>query len=135
MIRRDFVLRMIDEFGKFMSLIVGLKNEGKNDDALKKIDDVYEGMFGLDSKVLKSESADNILNYLKNDLKFSEQYLQMISDLLFEEGLVYHESGDPLSTHNVLEKSKVMINYLIESGSTFSFDWYEKLRIVDEILG
>ncbi len=134
MIRRDFVLRMIDEFGKFMSLIVGLKNEGKNDDALKKIDDVYEGMFGLDSKVLKSESADNILNYLKNDLKFSEQYLQMISDLLFEEGLVYHESGDPLSTHNVLKKSRVLINYLMESRSTFSFDWYEKLRIVDEIL-
>lgn len=135
MIRRDFVMRIIDEFGKFMSLIVGLKNEGKYDDALKKIDDVYEGMFDLDSKFLMSVSADNILNYLNHDLKFSEQYLQMVSDLLFEEGLVYHESGDPISTHNVLGKSKVIINYLMESGSTFSFDWYEKLRIVDEILG
>ncbi len=40
-------MRMIDELGKFMSLIVGLKNDGKYDDALKKVDDEFEGMFQL----------------------------------------------------------------------------------------
>ncbi len=127
-------MRMIDEFGKFMSLVAGLKNDGKYDDALIKVSDVFEGMLQLDSKFLKSVSSDELLNYLMHDLKYSDQYLKMVSDLLYEEGMIYHESGDPISARNVLEKTRILINHLMDSGSTFSFDWYEKLSVIDEIL-
>ncbi len=36
-------MRMIDEFSKFLAAVVGLKNEGKLEESLNKIDDA--GLF------------------------------------------------------------------------------------------
>ncbi len=135
MIQRDYIMRMVEEFGKFLTAIVGLKREGNFGDALNKIDDVYKGMIDLEPKVLKSIDVDELLDFLQNEKQFDNLYLKMIAELLFEEGQIYHESGDPISARNVLEKAKVLINYLMESDTTFSFDWYEKLSLIDQIIG
>ena len=127
-------MRMIDEFGKFLTAIVGLKKEGKFDDALDKVDGLYRGMLDLDPKVLKSLDKEEVLGYLQKEKEYTNQYLKLIAELLFEEGQIYHESGDPISAQNVLEKAKVLINYLMDSDTTFSFDWYEKIAVVDKIL-
>ena len=134
MIRRDYIMRMIDEFGKFLTAIVGLKREGKFEDALDKVDGLYQGMLDLDPKVLKSLDKDEVLDYLQKEKEYTNQYLKLIAELLFEEGQIYHEIGDPISAQNVLEKAKVLINYLMDSDTTFSFDWYEKIAVVDKIL-
>ncbi len=134
MIRRDYIMRMIDEFGKFLAAIVGLKREGKFEDALDKVDGLYQGMLDLDPKVLKSLDKDEVLDYLQKEKEYTNQYLKLIAELLFEEGQIYHEIGDPISAQNVLEKAKVLINYLMDSDTTFSFDWYEKIAVVDKIL-
>jgi hypothetical protein len=134
MVRRDYIMRMVEEFGKYLAAIVGLKLDGKPEEALKKIDTVYEGMIDLDPKALKSLSIDELLGYLQIEKKFNNHYLKMIAELLYEEGLIYSEIGDPISARNVLEKSKLLINYLIEEDSTFSIDWYEKLGIIDNTL-
>ena len=58
----------------------------------------------------------------------------MLAELLFEEGQIYFSKGDPVIGQNVLEKSKILINYLMESDKTFSFDWYEKINIIDNLI-
>lgn len=134
MIRKDYILRMVEEFAKFLAKIVGLKQEGKFNEALKKIDDVYQGMIDLDPAVLKSIGADELLDFLQNEKKYNNIYIKIIAELLFEEGQIYIESGDPVSGRNVLEKAKVLINFLMENDSTFSFDWYEKISAIDRVL-
>lgn len=127
-------MRMVEEFGKYLAAIVGLKRDGDLGGALKKIDNVYEGMIDLDPKALKSLSIDELLDFLQKEKGFNNQYLKMIAELLYEEGLIYSESGNPISARNVLEKAKMLINYLMESDPTFSFDWYEKLGVIDNTL-
>lgn len=134
MIQRDYIMRMIEEFGKYLAAIVGLKTDGDLGGALKKIDEVYEGMIDLDPKVLKSLSVDELLDFLQKEKEFNNHYLKMIAELLYEEGLIYSESGDPISARNVLEKAKFLINYLMEAEPTFSFNWYEKLGVIDNTL-
>ena len=134
MIRKDYILRMVEEFAKFLAAIVGLKNEGKYNEALKKIDAVYTGLIDIDPIILKSLSPEEMITFLKNEDKYSNQYLKIIAELLFEEGQIYAESGDPVSARNVLVKAKMLINYLSENDSTFSFDWYEKISIIDSLL-
>jgi len=134
MIRKDYILRMVEEFAKFLAAIVGLKNEGKYHEALKKIDTVYTGLIDIDPIILKSLSPEEMITFLKNEDKYSNQYLKIIAELLFEEGQIYVESGDPVSARNVLVKAKMLINYLSENDSTFSFDWYEKISIIDSLL-
>ena len=134
MIRKDYILRIVEEFAKFLAAIVGLRREGKFDEALKKIDSVYRSMIDLDPIVLKSVDPDKLLDFLLNEKQFNNHYLKMIAELLFEEGQAYQENGDPISARNVLEKAKILINHLMEHDKTFSFDWYEKLNIIDSQL-
>lgn len=134
MIRRDYIMRMIDEFGKFLTALVGLKEEGKFEEALVKVEGLYQGMLDLDPKILKSVDKDEVLDYLQNEKQYDNRYLKLISELLFEEGRIYHEIGDPITAQNVLEKAKILISYLMESDTTFSFDWYEKLATIDSLL-
>ena len=134
MIRKDYILRMVEEFAKFLAAIVGLKNEGKFDEALTKIDSVYRGMLDLDPVIVKSVDGSELLDLLQNEKDYSNTYLKMIAELLFEEGQIYDSNGDPVSARNVLEKAKILIDYLMENDATFSFDWYEKLAVIDKIL-
>ena len=134
MIRKDFIERMIEEFGKFLSEVMALKNEGKYTKALKRIDEMYEGMIKTDPKILKSIEPDQLLDFLQNELKFDNKYIKMIADLLYEEGQIYLESGDPISAINVLGKAKVLIEYLMENDGTFGFDWEEKIAAIDKLL-
>ena len=134
MVRRDYIMRMIDEFSKFLAAAVGLKNEGKFEEALNKIDDIYRGMIEADPKVLKAIEPDQLLDFLQNEKQFNNQYLKLITELFFEEGQVYVESGDPISAAIVMKKAKVLINYLMENDTSFSFDWYEKLVVIDKVI-
>ena len=134
MIRKDYILRMVEEFSKFLAAIIGLKREGKFDEALTKIDSVYHGMLDLDPITVKSVDSTELLDLLQNEKGYNHTYLKMIAELLFEEGQIYNGNGDPISARNVLEKSKLLINYLMENDATFSFDWYEKLTVIDDIL-
>jgi len=134
MIRKDYILRMVEEFSKFLAAIVGLRLEGEFDEALKKIDNVYRGMIDLDPIVLKSVDSTELLDFLQTEKDYSNTYLKMIAELLFEEGQIYAENGDPVEARNVLEKAKILIDYLMENEATFSFDWYEKISVIDSIL-
>ena len=134
MVRRDYIMRMIDEFSKFLAAVVGLKNEGKFEEALDKIDDIYRGMIEADPKVLKAIEPDQLLDFLQNEKQFNNQYLKLIAELFFEEGQVYVESGDPISAVIVMEKAKVLINHLMENDTSFSLDWYEKLAVIDKVI-
>ena len=42
--------------------------------------------------------------------------------------------GDPILARNVLEKAKLLIGYLMDNDKTFSFDWYEKIHEIDQVL-
>jgi hypothetical protein len=134
MIRRDYLMRVIDEFGKFIQKITGLRLEGKTEEALNEIDSVYEGLIDADPKVLKAIKANKLLDFLIKEKGFNNKYLSMIAELHFEEGQIYLEAGDPISARGVMEKAQILIEYLKDNDSTFSFDWYEKLKIIEDVL-
>lgn len=135
MYKRDYIMKLVEEFARLLSAIVGLKSEGKSDEALELIDKVYRDFFEVDPAVIKSMSETEVLDFLQNDKAFDNERIKMMAELLFEEGMIYIENGDPVLAGNVLEKTRGMIRYLTDNDTTFSFDWYEKLHEIDRVLG
>jgi hypothetical protein len=125
---------LIEEFAKFLAAITGLKMEGNLEEAMKKIDEAYNEVLEVEPKIVKSLTNDEILEYFQNEKKYDNQQLNMAAELLYQEGMIYVEEGDPVSARNVLEKAKILIGYLMDNDSTFSFDWYEKLHEIDHAL-
>ena len=134
MLSRDYIMRLVEEFARILAAISGLKLEGKLEEALKKIDDTYNELLSISPSMLMSLKNQEIMKVLHGELKFENRQIRMVAELLYEQGQIYNELGDPVSAKNVLEKSRVLIGFLMENDPTFSFDWYEKLRIIDEQL-
>ncbi len=135
MFQRDYILRLIEEFGKFLAAIAGLRLEGKLEEALKKVDETYNELLEIDPKVVKSLNDNEVLGFFQEEKKYDNKQLNLVAELLYQEGMIYSEEGDPVSAQNVLEKSKILIDYLMENDSTFSYDWYKKLEEIDHVLG
>ena len=125
---------MVEEFGIFLAAIIGLKKGGKYDEALERVNQIYSGMIDIDPTLVKSIDSSELLEFLQNEKGYDNHYIKMLAELLFEEGQIYFSQGDPVIGQNVLEKSKILINYLMESDKTFSFDWYEKINIIDNLI-
>jgi hypothetical protein len=135
MFQRDYVLRLIEEFARFLAAMTGLKKEGKFDDALSMIEKASREMFKLEPNVIKSLLPNEVIPFLLDEKGMNNDGLKMIGELLYEEGMIYMENGDPVSAANVLGKSKILILYLMEHDKTYSFDWHTKLHEIDNILG
>lgn len=135
MFQRDYILRLIEEFARFMAALAGLKREGKLDEAFSMIDKAYIELLKLEPKVVKSLNPDELVPFLQNEMDMNNEGLKMTGELLFEEGMIYVEKGDPVSAANVLEKSKMLILHLMEHETTYSFDWHAKLHEINHILG
>jgi hypothetical protein len=134
MYSREYILRLIEEFGKFLEAIMGLKSEGKLEEALKKVDEAYNEVMDIDPILIKSINNEELLPFLQKEKEYDNKQVNMIAELLYQEGTIYMEEGDPVTARNVLEKSKVLIGYLMDNDSTFSYDWYEKLHEIDHFL-
>jgi predicted RNA-binding protein len=135
MFQRDYILRLIEEFARLMAALAGLKREGKLDEAFIMIDKAYIKLLKLEPKVVKSLNPDELLPFLQNEMDMNNEGLKMTGELLFEEGMIYVEKGDPVSAANVLGKSKMLILHLMEHETTYSFDWHTKLYEINHILG
>lgn len=135
MYKRDYIMKLVEEFARFLSAVTGLKSEGKLDEALALVDKVHRDFFELDPAVIKSMTETEVLYYLQKDKAFDNERIKMLAEILYEEGMIYIENGDPVLAGNVLEKSRSMIRYLTDNDTTFSFDWYEKLHEIDRVLG
>jgi hypothetical protein len=64
MIRKDFVMRMIQQLSNFIAKIITNKNAQNYDEALRNIDSAFENILGLNFNLLDTLSADDIAELL-----------------------------------------------------------------------
>lgn len=60
-VRRDYILRMIEQFGQFWAAVVQLAKEGRHQDALALIDQTRQQTLGLSATTIDSLSADELV--------------------------------------------------------------------------
>lgn len=58
MYRRDYIQRMIEEFGRVLSRAMGLRDQNRNEDALQELRDSCRPFFGFDYEILAGISPE-----------------------------------------------------------------------------
>lgn len=64
MIRKDYIMRMIQQLSNFIAKIITNKNAQNYDEALRNIDSAFENILGLNFNLLDTLSADDIAGLL-----------------------------------------------------------------------
>jgi hypothetical protein len=60
MIQKDYIMRMIEQMGKILAKVLLNKEEGRQEEAIKEIDNSFGALFGIDLKLLITLPNKNI---------------------------------------------------------------------------
>jgi hypothetical protein len=88
MIRRDYILRMIEEFAKAIARIRGFKNDQRLLEALSLTEEEFKRISGLDSEsVLRLSETELLARLIQNDSEHSvREQMLFLTTLLRETG-------------------------------------------------
>lgn len=95
MLRRDYLVRMIEEMTEVLGKVFMLKQQKKKVEALWALDELFKGQFRLSSQLLENLSAKDIVRLFQSGGEVEADKLQSLARLLKEEGDVYENSGEP----------------------------------------
>jgi hypothetical protein len=89
MIRRDYLMRLIEQFAEAISKILKLKKEKDYKKALSTIDKTFNELFGLNSLFISSYGTEDLISIISTDGVPDVNKCIIIATLLKEEGEIY----------------------------------------------
>ncbi len=88
-VERDYLLRMIQRFAEALGRILGARNAGKVDEALRLVRETNDQIFGPLARTLAAVDAATAATLLS-----SKEKISMYAELLAEEAELHALSGD-----------------------------------------
>lgn len=114
-----------------VAYIIGLKEKGQYDEALKEIKDVYGNTLKLDYDEVIGYDDDGWDKFLKTH---EIQEWEMVADLLKLEGELLLETKKSAGTCYRLYKSLDLLHHVEDADKTYSLERMQKIAAIEDIL-
>lgn len=131
MFERDYILRIIQQFARMIAHIIGLKEQGKYDEALEEIKDAYGNTLKLNYDEVVGYNEKEWDEFLRTH---SHQEWEMVSDLLRLEGEILVEMNRRDGSCFRLYKALDLLHYVEEADKTYSLDRKQKIAGIEDTL-
>ncbi|SFS93324.1 hypothetical protein SAMN04488601_10817 [Paenibacillus sp. 453mf] len=93
MLRRDYLLRMVEEMTEMIGKVFELKQKKMHIDALWELDEWLKRQFRLNSQLLNSLPVDDIIDLFRLGDGVEVDKVQQVARIMEEEGRVYMDQG------------------------------------------
>ncbi|MGN7455265.1 DUF6483 family protein [Paenibacillus pasadenensis] len=93
MFQRDYIMRMIEGMAQVSATILGLRKAGKQEEALQVVEELLDRQFGMNGRLLKSLSEDDLVRMLSRSGDPDPSLLLGLGLLLREEASVQDDLG------------------------------------------
>ncbi|MFB9331015.1 DUF6483 family protein [Paenibacillus aurantiacus] len=94
MFQRDYFMRMIEQIGEVSGVLLGLRREKKQEEALQIIDEQLDKLFRMNGKLIRSLSDTDLIRMMSRSGVVETANVQGIALLLKEEGQLHEELED-----------------------------------------
>jgi len=105
MYQRDYIMRMIEQLGVFLTRILKLKEAEKFDAARMEIDRAGKTLLGLDMSLIRALSDEKIISLLQPTGSLDSGKCLLIAELLREEGDICERQGKEEERYTCYSKS------------------------------
>lgn len=132
MLKRDYLVKQFEEFGKVMAVLLGLKKDGLYPELTDAIDDALRKYTTLEIIYVESISNENLIETLTQDKKLNDEQLKMLADLLFEKGEYYTSvNSTEAAANNCYKKANIIYLFLKENATlNYSLDMHYKIELL-----
>ncbi len=132
MYQKDYILRLIEEFGRFLRIILRLKNEQQFEAASLQLNEAAEKLLqvNLDELVKDPGNMEQIILVRA----FNPDQSDILADLLFLRAEILLETGQKITATRLFEMAKHFLEQNQEKSKTYSLDRIEKIRNIELFL-
>jgi tetratricopeptide (TPR) repeat protein len=135
MLKRDFLMKQIEEMVRALAVVLGLKKAGKFDEARQKTDEMLHDFLQGDLASLNEIPTAELMNKLYHEQKLHEEQVSIVADCFMQEGEMQSEEGNIEAARNYFEKALVLfegLNHLPKA--TFSMERMQKIAALKKHL-
>ncbi|AJE52466.1 DUF6483 family protein [Paenibacillus polymyxa] len=118
MLRKDYLLSMMEELTSAVASVLGLRRENKHVEALKQLDDLLNKQFRLRSDLLRRLPPEQIIELFRMGPGMEADELQQVARILEEEAVIYMETSRLDEGIRILMKSLHLYLYSDLNGAT-----------------
>ncbi|MFN2164833.1 MAG: DUF6483 family protein [Anaerolineae bacterium] len=119
MLRDDYIMRLVAQFTRFLTEIIGLRRGGQNTATLTAIDQALQDLLDLDGDAVREMTAGDLVNYLtlgESPILGRDKCI-FLATLLREMGHVFETQKRPADSYHVRQKAlDVMLSEQVVGG-------------------
>lgn len=135
MLRRDYFVKQVEEFGKVLAQIMGLKRNGRFPDMLAEIN--HAALKYTNLEILHTEKLEDtsLIEDLTDKQKLNDEQMKLLADLLFEKAEYYmNANGDGEEATNCYRKAHLIYLFLKDHATlNYSLDMHYKLELLKKM--
>lgn len=132
MLKRDYLIKQFEEFGKVLGQILGLKKEGNLSQLNDMIREASQKYAASEIDYVETIPDEVLLKTLIDEKNLTDEQLKMLGDLLFEKAEYYLRLNAPeTQSLNCYKKAYLIYSFLKEHATlNFSLDMHYKLELL-----
>lgn len=134
MLKRDFIMAMIEDFSKAIVLLMQKRHDGndggdgKNPSSRDILEDAYESLALTENERLNLPPAE-LAKKLEREEKPAYTFMDILAGLLYEESYLSNDKNTDL-----LQRALSLYEYSDAHDKTFSFERKDKVNLLKHLL-
>ncbi|GGO07651.1 DUF6483 family protein [Saccharibacillus kuerlensis] len=118
MLRKDYLMRMIEEMTEAVGSMMGLRREHKNEQALEKLDGLLKRNFRMSERMLRSLPPEELILLFQQRGGVDAESLQLVARMLQENGEIRENMGEEQEAASVRIKALHLYLYAALNGGS-----------------
>ncbi|MDR3652708.1 MAG: hypothetical protein P4L34_07040 [Paludibacter sp.] len=119
--KEDYLLKYLEKLSRVIAAMLGLRDKGYPEDAIRLADETYKELLGFSVNELNTMPVDEFVKIIR-EIGYSSTYLEALAQLAFETGNSYKIQGNNEFSQGFYQKSLQLYYFLNEKDKTFSFE-------------
>jgi len=135
MLRKDYIMRQFEEFGKVMAVILGFKKQNEWEKFEKEISDAAKKFTSFDIDYVENLSFEDFEREISAAPSLLPDQQKILADLLYEKMWYYKEQNDDEKFSDLKMKCLSLYKKFSENltQNEFNLDVHYKLGVLKEI--
>jgi hypothetical protein len=135
MLRKDYILKQFEEFGKVMALILSFKRSNDWEKFEEEIQAALQRFTSLEPAFVESLKEEEFEEKILKNPALSFEQQKILADLLFEKLNYYMEKNDREKYIDLKNKCSKLYQFIVENLTQNEFDLnaYYKLELLKKM--
>ncbi|MFT3753776.1 MAG: hypothetical protein QM800_13185 [Paludibacter sp.] len=119
--KEDYLLKYLEKLSRVIAAMLGLREKGLPEAALRLADETYKEMLDLNTDELALMPVSAFVEIVRK-AGYSSSHLDALAKLLYETACSFQQKGNRVYANSFFQKALEVFYLLNEKDKTFSFE-------------